>query len=896
MNKANQYGNMGAGLVAAVALHYVGTSPELFSAGVGVGANLFTALCTVYGSVVGGVLTKQLTRASEVSKANLNHDLETAILAAYRETFKQIEEDLIEEFKIKESKIKNFVGGYIHIENSELDNLIKLHDVFIAPILTIILDDEIITGMLKENEQIFPDEFLKKIIERSLPEYGQKNKVGHERWVEFVCDRFKKYFSQHFMTQLKIEDRAKTAYFTHLLENIIINTQDIKKEFPIIRDFASQTNLNLSEILKFLSDNNENAKILQEEFTAFKENVEITTKSIEAKIKESIGPVLYKRDYKKTDEKPDDLKNKFNYKYQYLDLVGRNEELSRLWNFIGSKDDRVNFRWWMITGQGGMGKSRIAQHLCLSDKGYYSGFFEFKKVSANPSWDVWVPDMPTIIVIDYALSKIENVVEIIKSLKQRSDKYKYPVRLLLLDREVNEIWKKKLNTIIELEDSLYKEDLNSESSSLELKPLDDKFSWNIVEQVIKKEKEAKWTLIETKKEEILKSLHFIDSLHRPLFTFLAAMSFAIEDDIRYWNTNNLLMKTLSRFEGLWSQYVDNDALEDKIKTILLLNTLYGKLTNNDLEKLIKSFNIGINLSELTKSYLFIADHEFKNNKLYWNGLQPDILGEFFILKGLQGILLSDTQKGEKVVDKILSHSSTMDVEYTISMIYMIWYDFQLKKTDALAKIDLFEKIYIIIKSSNNDTGKNYLSKILKYKGHVNYLYGFYEDGIKDLNRAIELNNTDYELFELKGDINYACKKYVEAVINLTDAITLNKLDSSLYHLRGVCKVFQDDYKGAIVDFDVSIYLKDDFDESYSQRAMCRHALGCTYDEVVADLDKAIQLNGNKTVNYNHRGILKMSYKLYAEALKDFDKFSELVGETASVVEMREKCLLLLESS
>ena len=55
----------------------------------------------------------------------------------------------------------------------------------------------------------------------------------------------------------------------------------------------------------------------------------------------------------------------------------------------------------MITGQGGVGKSRLASQLCweLRGKGWHAGFFSYGQ-DITPLND-WEPRQPTFLVVDY---------------------------------------------------------------------------------------------------------------------------------------------------------------------------------------------------------------------------------------------------------------------------------------------------------------------------------------------------------------------------------------------------------------------------------------------------------------------------------------------------------------
>ena len=127
----------------------------------------------------------------------------------------------------------------------------------------------------------------------------------------------------------------------------------------------------------------------------------------------------------------DDL-NRFSYGRQKAQFVGREEELIALQGFLSAQ---VMFFWWMVTGEGGQGKSRVALELCLrSGGGWRSGFLP--KHYDSGFFQEWVPNQPTLLIADHAAAQASRLGEIIQILSDRSEngEFAVPVRLLLLER------------------------------------------------------------------------------------------------------------------------------------------------------------------------------------------------------------------------------------------------------------------------------------------------------------------------------------------------------------------------------------------------------------------------------------------------------------------------------
>ena len=105
-------------------------------------------------------------------------------------------------------------------------------------------------------------------------------------------------------------------------------------------------------------------------------------------------------------------------------LTGRTKEQPALAAFLHSE---AVFSWWTIVGEAGVGKSRLALECCLA---------------ATEDWDVgfvrdtdqevlleWIPDRPTLLVVDYAAARAQWMGNFLISLSDRSRADWDPVRV-----------------------------------------------------------------------------------------------------------------------------------------------------------------------------------------------------------------------------------------------------------------------------------------------------------------------------------------------------------------------------------------------------------------------------------------------------------------------------------
>jgi len=125
--------------------------------------------------------------------------------------------------------------------------------------------------------------------------------------------------------------------------------------------------------------------------------------------------------------------NRFYYGARKVPFVGREQEMSRLGEFL---DDQRPFVWWLVAGAGGFGKSRLALELCLRrEPAWHTGFLRDWNGGELAEFQ---PERPTLLVIDYASARAEELGQVARRLFERGRQLSAPVRLLLLERDMEE--------------------------------------------------------------------------------------------------------------------------------------------------------------------------------------------------------------------------------------------------------------------------------------------------------------------------------------------------------------------------------------------------------------------------------------------------------------------------
>ncbi|MGF1633858.1 MAG: hypothetical protein ACFCVE_08430, partial [Phycisphaerae bacterium] len=163
-----------------------------------------------------------------------------------------------------------------------------------------------------------------------------------------------------------------------------------------------------------------------------------------------------------------DLPNPFRAQSRRVPMFGRAVEFAELQRFLY---DGRRVAWWLWTGEAGMGKTRLAHELCLVARaaGWDAGFLS--QADAFRDWGKMRCIKPTLLVVDYVAGRPRDVVEMIAGLCTRppdqtataaaaataataetaetaepaSEPGHHPVRVLLLERAAEGRWWEEFN-------------------------------------------------------------------------------------------------------------------------------------------------------------------------------------------------------------------------------------------------------------------------------------------------------------------------------------------------------------------------------------------------------------------------------------------------------------------
>ena len=158
--------------------------------------------------------------------------------------------------------------------------------------------------------------------------------------------------------------------------------------------------------------------------------------------------------------------------------------------------------------------------------------------------------------------------------------------------------------------------------------------------------------------------------------------------------------------------------------------------------------------------------------------------------------------------------------------------------------------------------------------------GNYQEGIKDFDRAIEINPQYALAYYNRGVTKGALGGHDEAIQDYDRAIELDHQYVNSYVNRGASKSVLGNYQEGIKDFDRAIELNPQYAEAHYNRGKSKVILG-NHQEAIEDFDRAIELNPQYTSAYSNRGVSKSVLGNHQEAIEDFDRAIELDPKNAT---------------
>jgi tetratricopeptide (TPR) repeat protein len=152
--------------------------------------------------------------------------------------------------------------------------------------------------------------------------------------------------------------------------------------------------------------------------------------------------------------------------------------------------------------------------------------------------------------------------------------------------------------------------------------------------------------------------------------------------------------------------------------------------------------------------------------------------------------------------------------------------------------------------------------------------GRYEEAIASYDRAIEIKPDDDGAWNNRGNALDELGRFDEAIASYDRAIEINPNDDQIWNNRGSALIRLKRYNEAIASYDRAIEIKPDKDQAWYNRGIALKELR-RLDEAIASYDRAIEINTDRDQAWYNRGNILVRLKRYNEAIASYDRAIEI---------------------
>ncbi len=190
----------------------------------GIGGTMLIEAMKQLNGMSSNILHDCVKQGGETVRSDINHDLEKVLKFAYEDGLSNLETELFKELSIKFGFFKK-VRDAIKVEISEEQYLsAQLHTYFFETLYNYLTSDTALESLIKANKQLDLKAYLAEIFRKTGNQLKlDDSSVDKEFLIRFITEKFPGHFAKSFLKALKINEKAKTAYFKILLEFFIAN-------------------------------------------------------------------------------------------------------------------------------------------------------------------------------------------------------------------------------------------------------------------------------------------------------------------------------------------------------------------------------------------------------------------------------------------------------------------------------------------------------------------------------------------------------------------------------------------------------------------------------------------------------------------------------------------------
>jgi DNA polymerase III epsilon subunit-like protein len=317
-------------------------------------------------------------------------------------------------------------------------------------------------------------------------------------------------------------------------------------------------------------------------------------------------------------------------------FLGRVREMAALDDFLALERPERPFAWWLITGGGGAGKTRLARQLILrAHLGCWrAGFLPRGFKAEVATLDAWLPQRATLIVADYVTERRSEIRTLAARLGRRGDLP--PVRLLLLEREAGEEFE-RLFLGNDHTDRGVIEAAWYNREPLAVPELSEEEIWALVETCPWRDDGA---TPEIARDDFFDRLEGLDRQRRALVAMILADASAVaSEDAGFDGLEEELRRLLARDrDHLWPQtlgVVGRPIGSAEADVAIAFATMVDGLGEPELAAIASARGAELDRIILPDCARAIGK-PLSRRTSQLGRLEPDLVGEFFVLEALAG--------------------------------------------------------------------------------------------------------------------------------------------------------------------------------------------------------------------------------------------------------------------
>ena len=177
------------------------------------------------------------------------------------------------------------------------------------------------------------------------------------------------------------------------------------------------------------------------------------------------------------------------------------------------------------------------------------------------------------------------------------------------------------------------------------------------------------------------------------------------------------------------------------------------------------------------------------------------------------------------------------------------------------------------------------------RGYISYLNANYEIALKDINKAIELDNKFAMSYYYRSLIYEKYNKLEEAIADVSKSLEIDTNNVIFYAIRGTYYAKNQNFNKALIDFNKAIKINPNDSNFYRSRGDVYYSMK-NFEKAITDYNKYLDLSKNEVLSYYLIASCYTKLKNYDLAIINFNKVKDIKpDETEADLDISELYLI-----